>query len=76
MRFEEIKKGKVYVKTLKNPAGGGRKSAETLFYNMLIVEKKDETQEILASIVPKDGGQPTAPAWYPKEQFQRWRPKD
>jgi hypothetical protein len=72
MKFEKIKVGKKYFRTVLQPGGGGRIEPIKLVYKMLVVAKKEN--EVLASIIP-EAGQPTPPIWYNKETAQRWKEK-
>lgn len=75
MRFADIHKGKKYVKTLANNHDNNRKGEpkEKIFYTLLVVDKDEDKNEICASVIPPVG-KPTAPTWYPKSQFERWKP--
>lgn len=74
MRFSDIKKGKKYLKVKADNHGGVRgRLREKREFILLVVDKDEDKNEICASVVP-EVGTPTAPVWYKKEQFARWKP--
>lgn len=74
MRFSDIKVGKKYIRIMSDQTTNGRKEFGTITYTYMIVAKNEDTEEIEAVVIP-EVGKPTAPQWYKKTIWNRWKPK-
>jgi hypothetical protein len=67
MTYKEMQIGKTYYKKFVEDKGRSGLKREKTYHKVYVLQKKEDTQEVLASI----NGLP--PEWYGKSKYQRWK---